>query len=214
MIRSSDASWQTTVADPQPDLERYPEYGFALGGELASFPLAVAVEGSFRSYFRDKPSPFEAPEANVLSDPETPPSAPIGLIERSPANTRLVVFGSAELVNDTVYQISANFAGDRFVSNLQMVANAIDWFTEDASLASIRSRGSVARILPPISQEAQDRWVVINYAVAIIGLILIGALWQVQRRAEKPIELLPPRTRDLAAEDDRKPDAAPVKGGA
>ena len=214
LIRSSDASWQTTVADPQPDLERYPEYGFALGGELASFPLAVAVEASFESFFRDKPSPFEAPEANVASDPETPPSEPIGLIERSPANTRLVVFGSAELVNDTVYQISANFAGDRFVSNLQMVANAIDWFTEDASLASIRSRGSVARILPPISQEAQDRWVVINYAVAIIGLILIGALWQVQRRAEKPIELLPPRTRDLAAEDDRKPDAAPVKGGA
>ena len=68
----------------------------------------------------------------------------------------MIVLGSSEFVNDTVYQISANFAGDRFVSNLQLIANAIDWFTEDVSLASIRSRGSVARILPPISEEAQE----------------------------------------------------------
>lgn len=212
LIRSSDASWETTVADPQPDLERYPEYGFALSDELASFPLAVAVEASFESYFRDKPSPFEALES---ADPEAPPTEPIGLIERSPANTRLVVFGSSELVNDTVYQISANFAGDRFVSNLLMIANAIDWFTEDASLASIRSRGSVARILPPISQEAQDRWVLINYAVAIIGLIAIGVVWQIQRRAEKPIQLIPPAgALERAADAASDPDATPEKGGA
>ena len=217
LIRSSDASWETTVADPQPNLELYPEYGFALSDELSSYPLAVAVEASFESYFRDKPSPFEAADESDAADPETPPSAPIGLIERSPSNTRLVVFGSSELVNDTVYQISANFAGDRFVSNLQLVANAIDWFTEDASLASIRSRGSVARILPPISQEAQDRWILINYAVAIIGLILIGVVWQLQRRSEKPIELIPPvesREPAAAADEAGQPDATRQKGGA
>ncbi len=192
LIRSSDASWETTAADPQPDLERYPDFGFPLSDQLSSFPLAVAVEGAFSSYFHDKPSPFAADDSAAGSESETPPSEPIGMIARSPANTRLVVFGSAELVNDTVYQISANFSGDRFISNLQLVANAIDWFTEDASLASIRSRGSVARILPPVSQDAQDRWVLINYAVAIIGLILIGVVWQMQRRAEKPIELIPP----------------------
>lgn len=193
LIRSSDRSWETAVANPQPDLELYPEFGFPINDEFSSFPLAIAVEGSFSSYFTDKPSPFETGEADASSDPEAAAAEPIGLIERSPSGTRMVVLGSAEFVNDTVYQISANFAGDRFVSNLQLIANAIDWFTEDVSLASIRSRGSVARILPPISQEAQDRWVLINYAVAIIGLILIAAVWQMQRRAEKPLELIPPR---------------------
>ena len=192
LIRSSERSWETTLADPQPDLDLYPEFGFAVGGEFSSFPLALAVESSFSSYFLDKPSPFEAGAAEFDSDPEAAAAEPIGLIGRSPDNTRMVVLGSSEFVNDTVYQISANFSGDRFVSNLQLIANAIDWFTEDVSLASIRSRGSVARILPPISQEAQDRWVLINYAVAISGLILIAVVWQMQRRAEKPIALVPP----------------------
>ena len=125
LIRSSDASWETTLANPQPDLELYPEFGFPVGGELSSFPLAVAVESSFGSYFVDKPSPFEAGEADAGLDTEAAAAEPIGLIERSPAGTRMVVLGSSEFVNDTVYQISANFAGDRFVSNLQLIANAI-----------------------------------------------------------------------------------------
>ena len=191
LIRSSDASWETTAADPQPNLELYPEFGFARSDELSSFPLAVAVESSFSSYFVDKPSPFESAEAGAVADPEAAESEPIGLIERSPEGVRMIVLGSSEFVNDTVYQISANFAGDRFLSNLQLIANAIDWFSEDLSLASIRSRGSVARILPAISPEAQDRWVLINYAVAIIGLIAIAVVWQIQRRAEQPIALVP-----------------------
>ena len=187
-----------------------------MGDELSSFPLAVAVESSFSSYFIDKPSPFEAGQADMASEPETPPSEPIGLIERSPDGTRMIVLGSSEFVNDTVYQISANFAGDRFVSNLQLIANAIDWFTEDVSLASIRSRGSVARILPPISEEAQNRWVLINYAVAIFGLILIAVVWQIQRRTEKRLELIPPDgARDASIEDgaDIEPEAQLTKGG-
>ena len=120
------------------------------------------------------------------------PAISIGLIERSPDNARLVVIGSSEFVNDNVYQIAASFGGDRFYSNLQLIANAIDSFTEDASLASIRSRGSAARILPPISQTAQNQWALLNYAVALLGLLLIGIVWQIQRRSETPMQLPPP----------------------
>ncbi len=186
LIRSSAASWETDRANPQPDLELYPELGFPLPQSLASFPLAVSVEGAFNSHFIDKPSPFEA---DAAADETGELAQPIGLIERSPDHTRLIVLGSSEFVNDTVYQISASFSGDRFLSNLQLVANAIDWFTEDVSLASIRSRGSVARILPPVSDEAQNTWIALNYAVALLGLVLIAVLWQIQRRSEKPLEL-------------------------
>ena len=193
LIRSSDNAWETTETNPEPDSQTYPDFGFPIGDELMSIPLAVAVEASFDSFFSDKPSPFEALESDeVLADGEPEAIEPIGLIERSPDNTRIIVLGSAEFVNDTVYQISASFGGDRFLSNIQLFANAIDWFTEDVSLASIRSRGSSARILPPIHETAQNQWVLINYAVAIIGLVLIGVVWQMQRRAEQPIQLLPP----------------------
>ena len=190
LIRSSDNAWETTNTNPEPDLQTFPDFGFPVGAEMASFPLAVAVEGSLNSFFIDKPSPFELDQS--AEGEAEPATEPIGLIERSPDNTRIIVLGSAEFVNDTVYQISASFGGDRFLSNIQLFANAIDWFTEDVSLASIRSRGSAARILPPIHEAAQNQWVLINYAVAIIGLVLIGVVWQMQRRAEQPIQLIPP----------------------
>ena len=59
-------------------------------------------------------------------------------------------------------------------------------------------------ILPPVAEAAQNRWVLINYAVAIIGLLLIGGVWQIQRRAEQPIELIPPEgERESGAAADR-----------
>ncbi len=193
LIRSSASSWQTFDSALQPDLETYPNLGFPIGEEQDSFPLAIAVEGSFESYFFDEPSPFEVENAGESEAVESPPAAEsIGKIEQSPDNTRLVVVGSSEFVNDNVYQISLNFGGDRFASNLQLIANAIDWFTEDVSLASIRSRGSITRILPAIPDAAQSQWVVMNYAVALIGLFLIGAVWQLQRRAEQPLPLVDP----------------------
>ncbi len=203
LVWSSDAAWETTAANPQPDLDLYPEYGFAVGDELSSYPLAVAVESSFESAFAGQPSPFEV-GAEADAGAESGEAGGIGLLERSPKNTRMVVVGSSEFVNDNVYQISGSFGGDRFFSNLQFFANAIDWFTEDVSLASIRSRGSAARILPPVAEAAQNRWVLINYAVAIIGLLLIGGVWQIQRRAEQPIELIPPAgERESGAAADR-----------
>ncbi len=193
LIWSSASSWETSDSNLQPDLELFPELGFMIGSDQKPFPLAVLVEGSFESFFLGKESPFAIAEGDeAAAEGETAVEAAIGLIEESPGNTRLIVLGSSEFVNDNVYQISLNFSGDRFASNLQLFANAIDWLTEDLSLSSIRSRGSQARILPPIADEEQNQWVLMNYAVALIGLILIGLFWQMQRRAEEPIALIPP----------------------
>ena len=201
LIRSSSQSWETTDSGIQPELEAYPELGFPIPDQRASFPLAVLIEGSFESAFVDA-----APALDMGADEDETPAEPIGSIERSPDDTRLVVIGSSEFVNDNVYQISLNFGGDRFASNLQLVANAIDYFTQDLSLASIRSRGSITRILPPISAAEQNQWTILNYAVALIGLALIGIVWQVARRSEEPIALIPP------ASDADEPEA--TEGGA
>ena len=198
LIWSSASSWETSDSNLQPDLELFPELGFMIGSDQKPFPLAVLVEGSLESFFLGKDSPFAiADGGEAAAEGETAAEAAIGLIEQSPGNTRLIVLGSSEFVNDNVYQISLNFSGDRFASNLQLFANAIEWLTEDLSLSSIRSRGSLARILPPIADEEQNQWVLMNYAVALIGLILIGLFWQMQRRAEEPIALIPPANGSL-----------------
>ncbi len=216
LIWSSASSWETSDSNLQPDLELFPELGFMIGSDQKPFPLAVLVEGSLESFFLGKESPFVIADGDeAAAEGETAAEAAIGLIEESPGNTRLIVLGSSEFVNDNVYQISLNFSGDRFASNLQLFANAIDWLTEDLSLSSIRSRGSLARILPPIADEEQNQWVLMNYAVALIGLILIGLFWQMQRRAEEPIALIPPANGSLRATGD-DPNAGPSisEGGA
>lgn len=215
LIWSSATSWQTSDSNLQPDLETFPELGFMIGGEQQSVPLAVLVEGSFESYFLGKASPFEAEATGDAADEAgSAEPAAISLIEQSPGNTRLIVLGSSEFVNDNVYQISLNFGGDRFASNLQLFANAIDWLTEDLSLAAIRSRGSQARILPPIPDEEQNQWVLANYAVALIGLVLIGLFWQMQRRAEAPIALVAPSAAADASIAEADTAASASEGGA
>lgn len=202
LLTSSNSAWTTTSTSINPDFDLYPELGFATSEERQTYDLAVTVQGTFESFFVDQPSPFETesvdtPEtANTESPVEEQPD-PIGLIEQSPSDTSIIVLGSSEFVNDNIYQISRNFGGDRFASNVQMIANAIDWFTEDVSLASIRSRGNVTRILPPINDAQQNQWVVLNYAVALIGLIVIGVVWQLQKRAEQPMPLIEPGKLDM-----------------
>ena len=100
----------------------------------------------------------------------------MGTIESSPESTRLVVVGSAEFLDDTVLSISQNLSRDRYLYNLQLVLNAVDWAVEDQDLLTIRSRGTYARVLPDLTREEQSFWEGLNYAVALIGLVALGLL--------------------------------------
>ncbi len=196
LLRSSPASWLRTDTNIQPDMQRYPEVGFPVEGEQGSRVLAVAIQGSFESYFKGKPSPLEA--TNVQTDtnqlqmqPQQPEQPTVGTIEKSPETARLVVIGSAEFLNDVVFDISAMLSGDRYLNSLQFAQNCVDWSVEDLELLNIRSRGTVSRLLVPLTESQQSFWEVLNYLVALLGLVGIGVLWRVRRRSEQPIELLP-----------------------
>jgi ABC-2 type transport system permease protein len=196
LLRSSPASWLRTDTNIQPDLQTYPEVGFPIEGEQGSRVLAVAIQGSFESYFKGKPSPLEA--TNVQTDttqlqmqPQQPEQPTVGTIEKSPETTRLIVIGSAEFLNDIVFDISATLSGDRYLNSLQFAQNCVDWSVEDLELLNIRSRGTVSRLLAPLTESQQSFWEVLNYLVALLGLVGIGILWRVRRRSEQPMELLP-----------------------
>ena len=199
LLRSTEGAWLRSEVDVNPDMDSYPQYGFPVVGEQAAWPLAVSVRGVFESYFKERPSPFEGgqespdvlgPAAPGEETPEQPEAPVLGTIEASPESARLVVVGSAEFLDDTVLSISQSLSRDRYLYNLQLVLNAVDWAVEDQDLLTIRSRGTYARVLPGLTREEQSFWEGLNYAVALLGLVALGIVWNSRQRGEEPVELV------------------------
>jgi ABC-2 type transport system permease protein len=198
LLKSSPRAWLTANTQVEPNFQLYPQTGYAAEGQPASYPLAVAVQGVFDSYFKGTPSPLlqtdpAAANAAGAAPDATPTPAPLtsSLLESSPDTARLVVLGSGEFVDDVVLQLSSRLTQDRYLNNLQLLQNAVDWSMADLDLLSIRSRGTMSRVLNPLEQSEQSRWEVVNYAIALAILAGIGALWYYRRRNEQPIELTP-----------------------
>jgi ABC-2 type transport system permease protein len=196
LLQSSEQSWLWNQTDVQPNPDLYPQLGFPIEGEQQSWPLAVAIHGSFQSYFKDRASPFEATEAMT----ETVEGS-LGTIEASPDTARLVVIGSAEFIDDPVLQASMQLSQDRYLNSLQFMQNAVDWSVEDEDLLSIRSRGTYARLLEPLEKEQQSFWEVLNYALVLVALVIIGGVWTLRRRSERPMELIEPEGAEAQPED-------------
>ncbi|MEM7343391.1 MAG: Gldg family protein [Chloroflexota bacterium] len=204
LLQSTDRSWLRTDINLQPDLDLYPDQGFPIGEEQQSYPLAVAIQGNFDSFFKDKPNPLDIPlEANP-AQPAAPPAtdAPtvnIGTIERSPESARLIVVGSADFLNDAVFNMTFGNSLNSHLNQLQFVQNAVDWSVEDLDLLEIRARGTRIRLLDPLDSAAQTSWEYFNYVVALIALVGIGFIWHMQRNNEQPMILPKP---DAATPDD------------
>ncbi|MBI9047273.1 MAG: Gldg family protein [Anaerolineaceae bacterium] len=204
LLYSSENSWLGPDLVIQPDFEQYPDFGFPLGIDTQSYPMAVSLQGSFTSFFKDKPSPFltnaedeaaSSPESEMISGnagPEDLGDVPsVTTVEQSPDTSRLVVFGSNTFVDDFVIQLSTRLSQDRYLNSLRMVQNAVDWSVEDLDLLSIRSRGSATRVLIPLNEKQQNTWEILNYGIALLMLMAIFGYWFLQKRSEKPMELLP-----------------------
>jgi ABC-2 type transport system permease protein len=150
LASTSDAAWQTTGTNIQPDFDTYPEFGFQTGETRASYPVAVTVQGVFDSYFADKGAPQSDENTNVVEQ--------AAKLDTSLASARLVVFSSSEFVDDFALQMSAALTNDYMENNLRLMQNAVDWSVEDVDLLAIRSRGTSTRILYPLSDEQYTMW--------------------------------------------------------
>ena len=193
LLRSTDKAWLRTSGDVMPDLNTFPQYGFAIEGPQASRTLAVSIRGAFESYFKDLPSPFEGEQVSATST--------VGrMITESSESARLVVIGSSEIVDDQALNASRNLATERAALNLQFFQNALNWVAEDEELLGLRSQGSYTRLLKPFSGtdvdlqfvELDERtlWEIANMSVALVLVVAIGAVSYIRRRAESPMALV------------------------
>jgi len=184
LLWSSPNSWKTTSTAVQPDFDLHPEFGFPAGSDRASYTLAVAVQGVFESAYRESGAlaPTEGEEVSQQNQ--------MALITTSAPTARLVVFGSAEFLDDTVFQISTSLSMDRYLNSLKVLQNAVAWSTEDTELLEIQSGGSASRLLAPLNEGQQSFLEGANYVLALLALVAVGIVWNVRRRSERPLELV------------------------
>ena len=204
LLRSSPASWTQTDLNIQPNFELYPQSGFAVGSEQQSYPLAVSVQGVFESAFKGQPAPLAGAGQAAGEGESAPQQQSVGTIEESPETARLVVVGSAEFLDDIIFQISSAVARERYLNSLQLLQNAVSWSTEDLDLLSIRARGTSARVLRPLAESERSFWEGANYVLALLALVGIGIVWNVRSKNEQPMALIEPGT-------GKKREAAPAE---
>ncbi len=136
--------------------------------------LAVVLEGTFPSAFKDEKNPID-PTGRV--------------VQTSLPDARLAVLGSSEMVSDILLQLSQSPGGEVHRGNVQFLQNLVDWSTEDTDLLAIRTSGAFARTLDPTDEDTRSKLKLAMYALGISLLIAIAGAVQARRGAVRPFAL-------------------------
>ncbi|MCB0794845.1 MAG: gliding motility-associated ABC transporter substrate-binding protein GldG [Flavobacteriales bacterium] len=141
-------------------------------------PLAILLEGKFRSAFTDRISPRFAEEDEI------------GYRERGRRSAQIVISDGDVIANRTdrekgmYYMLGYDrYAGTKIYGNRELIANAMNYLLDDQSLISVRSRHIALRKSDPerIVQE-RTRWQVVGLSVPAGASILLGLLFHFWRK--------------------------------
>jgi ABC-2 type transport system permease protein len=193
LLRSSDNAWLTSSTAIEPNLVTYPQLGFPgpakdlAADKKGSQVMAVAVVGGLTSSVA-KPAPDKSDKSDK-SDKAKPDSKDTArLIEHSPPDARLVVFGSSAFVSDDVLQLAQQLDSDLSASNIELVHNAVDWSLADTDLLAIRSRNAATRALT-VDATSYSKWIIVNVVIAMLGLGLVIGYAAFRRRSVTPLNV-------------------------
>ena len=131
-------------------------------------PLAVALEGSFQSYWVDT----ARGAAHLLGR-----AYDTAFTAASPADSRLLVVGDADLVTDQ------SLARNQF--NQVFLLNALDWLSRNDLLIELRSRQVEDRPLEPLDPGARSRLKWANLLGPSLLVVAVGLYrWRRRSRAQ------------------------------
>ncbi len=186
LLRTSSGSWLSTSTDVMPRFNEQGLSAFAPEGDQASRLVGVLVQGRFDSFFKGKPSPLLAEDADGAEDTadadaeaaddeqeEDSLGVVSTVIERSPQSARLFVFASNGFLADQTLRMIGAADGTIYDNSVQLMANVVDYALEDETLLGIRARGSFNRTLPPLAEREQMAIEVLNYGLALAGIVLV-----------------------------------------
>ncbi len=170
ILYSSSRSWTDD------DVGRVARTDYAVPAGAKPHPVAVALQGSFESFFAGKTVP---PVGSDSSRREVP-------LPRSP-ETRLAVVGNAEFLSDLVANALGRQSGGLYLQNLGFIQNLVDWMNLDNDLASIRTRVTSARPIRRLARSAAAGIETANYLVPLLFLAGFGLLRYWRRRGVQPV---------------------------
>jgi gliding-associated putative ABC transporter substrate-binding component GldG len=134
----------------------------------SGIPLAVTVEGSYTSAFRDKPVVLDS---TVRSTIDTTKRLTAG------KPSRIVVVGDGDFIQD-------QYSGGN-KDNVIFASNIVDWLADDIGLASIRSRDTSPKPLAEVSEGTKSLVKGLNLAAPPLLVVVVGVLrwrWRVGMR--------------------------------
>jgi gliding-associated putative ABC transporter substrate-binding component GldG len=169
LLNTTPEAW---IQDQEP-FETSPQRAMMLefmGHEsVGQYPLAVALRGSFSSYFADRQIPVREGEEREWSE----------VMERG-SESRLIVIGDADFASE-LYQ----YSGGNY--NPEFLANTAEWLSNSEDLLEIKTRVARDTRLNKIQDsEARLRTAILtqafNLIVVPLAVVLFGILRLVLRR--------------------------------
>jgi gliding-associated putative ABC transporter substrate-binding component GldG len=134
-------------------------------------PMAVLVEGSFRSAYNNRVKPLDLD----------------GTLEQGPPNKMLVV-ADGDVVRNQLrkgrpLELGYDQWTNNFYGNKEFMVNAINYLLDDTGLIRIRTRNIE---IPLLDQEKiriqRAKWQLINIVVPIVSILIFGWLFNAIRR--------------------------------
>jgi ABC-2 type transport system permease protein len=181
LLKSSPESWTSSGTSVEPNYSAIQPSGFPVGKEKGRRVLAIIAEGQFESYFKGKSSPLNDTKtaSNPTGNTTNDKTMSVSTINKSPESARIILFASNSFLSDQLMWMASQSLGSRYVQPVELIQNAVDWSLEDRELLSIRGRGQFGRTLRPMTEGYELFFEYLNYALAILGLVLV---WFVRKR--------------------------------
>jgi len=179
LLHSSKEAWLSEDKNMQPDFTRYGTLGFPVDEtNQREQVLAIAMTGTFESYFKGKASPLLGLASGQIADDTLRLNR---VIDKSPKTARIILFASNSFLSDDVINLASSASGNLYTNGLQAMINAVDWSLEDRGLLAIRGRDHFSRTLGPLDKAQQQFWEYVNYGVGLLGLALIYLILRLLR---------------------------------
>jgi len=168
LTQSSQYSWlQKGMYDLNPLQQFMPQ-----PEDIKPYPLAMLVNGKFKSFFVDK----EIPRLKQSVEEGKTHEEKQETIKQCGKGNQILVVANARFIND-------NYTG--IPGNIEFFLNAVDWFTWGKDLIGVRSRMVLDRTLPFLSEQQKTAIRFANLGGIPILLALFGIIRFYIRKKKK-----------------------------
>ena len=168
LTQSSQYSWlQKGMYDLNPLQQFMPQ-----PEDIKPYPLAMLVNGKFKSFFVDKEIPLLKQSVEEGKTHEEKQET----IKQCEKGNQILVVANARFIND-------NYTG--IPGNIEFFLNAVDWFTWGKDLIGVRSRMVLDRSLPFLSEQQKTAIKFANLGAVPILLALFGIIRFYIRKKKK-----------------------------